>query len=193
MARNVPAGVIMVFIAAAIVGILVVIFLVTNRTASTHADPAATASLVSQSGVAMGSVTFRQQDDGVVVALDVSGLAPGGHAVAIHSVGKCTPDFQAAGDHFSAKQAGWSFVHPNWKREPKFGDHGGDLPNIYAHPGGSARADFLTDGFTLNSNADHSIFDADGAAIVIYEKPQIYGAAEDIANTRVACGVIARN
>ncbi|MDE2786337.1 MAG: superoxide dismutase family protein [Chloroflexota bacterium] len=193
MTRNVTTGILVAFIAAAIVAILVLIFLMTNRDASTHTYPTATASLVSQSGDAMGTVTFHQQDDVVVVALDVSGFAPGGHAVAVHAVGSCSPDFTASGDHFGVEPSRAGFVHPNWKRDPVHGEHGGDLPNFYAHRDGSARADFVTDGFTLLTGHDHSLFDADGAAIVIYEKPQIYGAVEENTGSRVACGVITVN
>lgn len=193
MTRNVTAGIIVAFVAAGVVGILVLIFLVTNRAASTHADLSATASMVSRSGDAMGTVAFRQQGDGVVVALDVIGLAPGGHAVAVHAVGSCSPDFDAAGDHFEVVPSRAGFVHPNWKREPVHGEHGGDLPNVYAHADGSARADFFTDGFTLRPDNDHSIFDADGAAIVIHELPLSYGDVEVNTGARLACGIIQRN
>ena len=193
MSRSITTGIIVAFVAAAIVAILVLIFLLTNRSASTHADLLAAASMTSQSGDAMGTVRFRQQQDVVVVALDVSGFAPGGHAVAIHAVGSCSPDFAAAGDHFEAAPSRAGFVHPNWKRDPVHGEHGGDLPNIYAHADGSARADFVTDGFTLRAGHDHSIFDADGAAIVIHELPQDYGVAEGDTGARIACGVIERN
>lgn len=193
MTRSVTAGIIVALIAAAVVAILVFISLLTNRAASTHANLSATAPMVSQSGDTMGTVEFRQQADSVVVALDVRGFAPGGHAVAVHAVGSCSPDFGAAGGHFEVGPSRVGFVHPNWKRSPVHGDHGGDLPNVYAHADGSARADFVTDGFTLRPGHDHSIFDADGATIVIYELPQAYGVAEGDTGARLACGVIQRN
>ncbi len=193
MSRSVTAGIVVAFIATAIVAILVLIFLLTNRAASTHADLTATAAMVSQSGDAMGTVTFQQQGDVVVVALDLIGFPTGGHAVAVHAVGSCSPDFAAAGDHFEAEPSRIGFVHPNWKRNGVHGDHGGDLPNVYAHADGSARADFATDGFTLLLGHDHSIFDADGSSIVIHELPQDYGVAEGDTGARVACGIIDRN
>lgn len=193
MSRSVTTGIIVAFIAAAVVTILVLLSLLTNRAASTHADLSAAASMASQSGDAMGTVRFQQQQDGVVVALDVIGLAPGGHAVIVHTVGSCSPDFAAAGDHFGVEPSRLGIIHPNWKRDPVYGDHGGDLPNVYAHADGSARADFVTDGFTLRTGHDHSIFDADGAAIVIHELPQAYGVAEGDTGARIACGVIERN
>ena len=72
------------------------------------------------------------------------------------------------------------------------GGHGGDLPNIYAASDGFARADFFTDGITLDSDLSHSVFDADGSAIIVHEKPDAYGEEESDTGSRVACGVIRR-
>ena len=60
----------------------------------------------------MGVVTFQQHEDSVVVAVDVIGFAPGGHAVAVHAVGSCSTDFAAAGDHFEGEPSRLGFVHP---------------------------------------------------------------------------------
>ncbi len=150
----------------------------------------ASAVLVSQDGESIGSVTFRQAAGGVLVAAKADGLAPGGHAFIIHSVGACTPDFDAAGDHFDPEDIGeHGFVHPNW-RGSSGEAHGGDLPNIYAAADGTARADFFTDGVTLDTGKDHSLFDADGSAIIVHEKPDAYGEVESDTGSRVACGVI---
>ena len=151
----------------------------------------ASAVLVSQDGEPVGSVTFRQAAAGVLVAATVDGLAPGGHAFIIHSVGACTPDFDAAGDHFDPGDVGQhGFVHSNWGGGSTGEVHGGDLPNIYAAADGSARADFFTDGVTLDTGRDNSLFDADGSAIIVHEKPDTYGETEADTGSRVACGVI---
>ena len=150
----------------------------------------ADATLQSPDGDAMGTVTFRQVATGVLVMADVKGLAPGGHAFIIHEVGSCTPDFSAAGDHFNPEETEHGFIHSTWKRGESAGGHGGDLPNIYAASDGSARADFFTIGITLNSGPRHSVFDADGSAIIVHEKPDAYGEAESDTGARLACGVI---
>ena len=154
----------------------------------------AQAVLVSPDGETMGTVTFVQGPEGVLVAADVEGLAPGGHGINIHAVGVCTPDFSAAGDHFDPSENHSGFVHPAWKRGDTAGVHGGDLPNIYAASDGSARADFFTEGVTLAGGEDHSLFDDDGSSVVINEKPDTY-LEDEHANTgaRVACGVIQRS
>ena len=149
----------------------------------------AEAALVSPSGDAVGMVTFLQTASGVLVIAEVNGLAPGGHAFIIHEVGACTPDFGAAGDHFDPTDAEHGFIHSGWTRGES-GGHGGDLPNIYAASDGSARADFFTVGVTLDKGPRHSLFDADGSAIIVHERPDAYGEYESDTGARLACGVI---
>ena len=148
----------------------------------------AEAELVSPDGAAIGTVTFLQSASGVLIMAEVEGLAPGGHAFVIHEFGACTPDFAAAGDHFNPSGADHGFVHSAWKRDSA--GHGGDLLNIYAASDGSARADFLTAGVTLDTGESHSVFDDDGSAIIVHELPDPYGEEEADTGARVACGVI---
>ncbi len=176
-----------------IVVLLAVVFFLIYRSSGEEAPrdvgARASAALVSQEGESVGSVTFMQTASGVLVAATVEELSPGGHAFIIHSVGACTPDFNAAGDHFNPEDVEHGFIHSSWRRSSGAA-HGGDLPNIYAAADGSARADFLTDGVTLDTGKDHSLFDADGSAIIVHEKPDTYGAGEADTGARVACGVI---
>ena len=150
----------------------------------------ASASLESPEGVSMGTVTFRQAASGVLIMADVKGLTPGGHAFIIHEVGACTPDFNAAGDHFNPADTEHGFIHASWKRGASVGGHSGDLPNIYAAADGSARADFFTAGITLDRGESNSIFDDDGSAIIVHERPDAYGEEESDTGARLACGVI---
>ena len=150
----------------------------------------AEAALESPDGEPVGTVTFRQAASGVLIMADLKGLAPGGHAFIIHETGACTPDFDAAGDHFNPTDAEHGLVHPAWQRGEAGGGHGGDLPNIYAASDGSARADFFTDGVTLDTGLRHSVLDADGSAIIVHEKPDAYGEEESDTGARVACGII---
>ncbi len=146
---------------------------------------AATAMLAAPDGTAMGTVTLTQGPHGVIIAADVSGLTPGGHGFHIHETGSCTPDFAAAGDHFTPKAQGHGYLH-------EAGFHAGDLPNIYAAADGTVRVDVFTSDVTLTDGLAHSLFDEDGSAFIIHEKPDTYG--EDAgAGGRVACGVIVQN
>ena len=144
----------------------------------------ALATLNGPDGVAVGEVRLTQGPHGVLISAEVRGLSPGGHGFHIHSVGACEPDFSAAGGHFNPSEDGHGLLHED-------GVHAGDLPNIYAHADGTARADHFTSLVTLDQDADHSVFDADGSAIIVHAKPDSYG-ADPAAGDRVACGVIKR-
>ena len=150
----------------------------------------AEAKLESPDGDFMGTVEFLQAASGVLIMADVKGLAPGGHALIIHESGSCTPDFSAAGDHFNPTEAEHGFVHSAWKRGESGQGHSGDLPNIYAASDGSARADFFAVGITLDTDVSNSVFDDDGSAIIVHEKPDSYGEEESDTGSRLACGVI---
>ena len=183
------------FLAPVVVIVAVGAFLLIVRNGAA-AEPTvgqtASASLQSPQGAAMGTVTFRQASNGVLIMADVKGLAPGGHAFIIHESGSCAPDFGAAGDHFNPEETEHGLIHSNWKGSESTGGHGGDLPNIYAASDGSARADFFTSGIILDSGPRHSVFDDDGSAIIVHEKPDAYGEEESDTGERVACGVIER-
>ena len=144
----------------------------------------ARAEMAGVDGVAMGSVDLRQTAHGVLVMARVAGLEPGGHGFHIHTTGSCSPDFSAAGDHFNPGDRGHGLDNAD-------GFHAGDLPNLIAAADGTGAADFFTDAVTLASGPSHSVFDSDGSAVIIHDKPDTYG-AEAGAGDRVACGVIER-
>ena len=150
----------------------------------------AKATLMSSSGGHIGVVHFTQGESSVLVATEAAGLEPGGHAFIIHSIGSCSPDFSAAGDHFDPGEGGGGFVHPNWnRRDSPAAGHSGDLPNLYAGADGSVRADFFASGISLQSGQEYSLFDEDGSSIIIYEEPSDYVDDADTGE-RIACGVI---
>ena len=144
----------------------------------------AAAAMLGPDGASMGTVALTQTPHGVLIAADIRGLTPGGHGFHIHAVGACTPDFSAAGDHFNPEGIGHGLNHPD-------GVHPGDMPNIYAGADGNVRADYFTDTITLDADVSHTLFDADGSAIIIHAKPDSYG-PEPGAGDRIACGIIQR-
>ena len=144
----------------------------------------AVAEIKGADGSAMGTVTLTQGPNGVLVAADVNGLSEGGHGFHIHGVGSCTPDFSAAGGHYMPGGEGHGFMHED-------GTHSGDMPNIYAGADGHARADVFTDAVSFSSDADNTLFDDDGSAIIIHAQPDSYGESPG-AGDRVGCGIISR-
>lgn len=180
-------------IIAIIAGGLALLIARSSEAAQPTVGLTAAAILESPEGEPMGTVTFRQVATGVLIMADVKDLAPGGHAFIIHETGECTPDFSYAGDHFNPDDTEHGLVHPVWTRGASRGGHSGDLPNIYAASDGSARADFFTGGITLDTGQRHSVFDADGSAILVHEEPDSYGEEESDTGSRLACGVIRPN
>ena len=166
----------------AVLGVLALMGLVACQGETSATGQRAVASVSDPDGAALGTVTFTEGPNGVLISADVMRLSPGAHGFHIHSVGACTPDFSAAGGHFAPGGEGHGFQHED-------GFHAGDLPNLHAGSDGVARADVFTDKITLAADADTSIFDADGSAIIIHAKPDSYG-PDPGAGDRVACGVI---
>ena len=179
---------VILILAGVVFAIVIAIIATQCATPSPPVGKTASASLVSSEGEAMGNVNITQMGAGVLVAVEVEGLSPGGHALAIHEFGACTPNFDAAGDHFAPD---YGLIHPAWQRGTDT-PHEGDLPNIYASGDGHARADFLAAGITLSTDVPHSVFDTDGSSIIVYEKPSDYSHEEDYGD-RLVCGVITPN
>jgi Cu-Zn family superoxide dismutase len=125
----------------------------------------------------------------VHVELTVSGLKPGLHGVHLHAVGKCEPDFAAAGGHFDPGPAG------NTDPDANHPFHLGDLPNLSVGDDGKGTLSGVTTRVTLTDSLV-TVFDADGTAIIIHGNPDqgITGEPKSgvSGGPRVACGVLAK-
>jgi superoxide dismutase, Cu-Zn family len=144
----------------------------------------ATAVVKLANGTDAGTVVFTEGTAGVLLKFELKGLPPGAHAVHVHETGKCEGDLSSAGGIYNPLGAKHGFLHDE-------GPMAGDLPNIYASADGSVIAEVLSPFLTLSTEAEESLFDADGAAIVIQEKADDYAAEPDGgAGARLACGVI---
>jgi len=141
-----------------------------------------------------GEARFRQysstEDQPTpVVAVDVwvRGLPPGPRqrGFHVHDVGACEPTFAAAGDHFDAgpaKETG-AENHPY---------HLGDVPQLEVR-GSAARLHAVTTRFVLQPDHPTTIFDDDGASVIVHAMEDRGHEAEPGApagGARVACGVI---
>src|SRR5215204_4740066 len=87
-----------------------------------------------------------QQGAGKIVniTLTVTGLKPGMHGVHLHAIGKCTPDFTAAGGHFDPGPSS------NTDPDANHPFHMGDLPQITAEASGPATMKAATTRVTLS-------------------------------------------
>jgi Cu-Zn family superoxide dismutase len=127
-----------------------------------------------------GQVVFTKQADGVEIAAELTGLAPGEHGFHVHEFGDCSMmDGTCAGGHFNPTGA----PHGGPDSEKR---HVGDFGNIKADASGKATYKRVDKLITLNG--DHSII---GRSIIVHAK------ADDLktqpsgdAGARVGCGVI---
>jgi Cu-Zn family superoxide dismutase len=146
----------------------------------------AMAELKDAKGAKVGEATLEQTPHGVLITVDLGGVAAGMHAFHVHEVGKCEPPFKTAGGHFNPMMKKHGIKNPE-------GDHAGDMPNIDVPENGRLKFQVLNDGITLKAGEKNSVLDADGSSIVIHAK------ADDLASDpagnagdRVACGVVTK-
>jgi Cu-Zn family superoxide dismutase len=144
---------------------------------------------------AQESSTEDQPAPVVEVDVWVRGLprSPSTRAFHVHETGACEPpSFTAAGGHFDAGPARHTtppdFNHPY---------HLGDLPELELR-GRTFRMNAVTTRFVLQPDHATTIFDADGAAVIVHAledrggrtPPGAQGLAGSAGGGRVACGVI---
>ena len=142
----------------------------------------AKATMMSAEGQEIGTVTFDENGNGVLIQATLSGLPPGEHAFHIHQTGSCENDFQAAGDHYAPEGHQHGVLNPE-------GAHAGDLPNLWVAENGEAAHDVATTDVTLAEGASNTLFDDDGSAMIVHENPDSYR-KDAGAGGRIACGVI---
>ncbi len=138
-----------------------------------------------------GTAGFVERSNGtgrvVDITVSVSGLTEGRHGVHLHAVGRCEPDFTAAGGHFDPGPSG------NADPDANHPFHMGDIPNLDVRANGRGMMKVTTSRVTL-SDGPLSLFDADGTAIVVHGNPDqgITGESKSgvSGGPRVACGVV---
>jgi superoxide dismutase, Cu-Zn family len=124
------------------------------------------ADLIGADGVSVGVATLTKRTDGIILNVNALASTAGTFGMHLHSVGKCEgPDFASAGGHWNpdVKQHG---------RDNPMGAHGGDLPNAVAGVDKKVILEFRMPEILLKG--DGGLLDADGAALVIHEKPDDY-------------------
>ena len=147
------------------------------------ADTAA-AEMIDTDGAVIGKATFEQTPHGVLMNVEVTGLPPGAHGIHLHAVGACTPDFTAATGHINPNGVPHGLRHPE-------GPDNGDLPNLFVHADGSARAEFFTVLVSVSGGRMPALLDEDGSAVIIHENPDDH-LTQPIggAGGRISCGIV---
>ena len=163
-----------------LIGLLAGVALAAATFQAAGAADRARAAMANAQGESVGEVTLVQTPNGTLLHARLTGLPAGAHAFHVHTVGKCEPPFKSAGGHFN----------PGGHKHGLFaegGMHAGDMPNIHVPESGALEIEVLNAQLML----DASLFDDDGAAIVIHDGPDDYRTdPAGAAGPRIACGVI---
>lgn len=148
----------------------------------------AVARLVNRDGKPAGTIDFATVNRGVLITFDLQGLAPGAHAIHLHTAGNCDAKtgFTAAGPILTlipGKQHGYL---------AEGGPMAGDLPTQFAGADGRLKASTLTSAFSLG-NGKRSLFDRDGVSVIVKARGDDYR-TQPLGNAgdRIACGVVIR-
>ena len=132
-------------------------------------------------GESVGSVTLSATPQGTLLHAKLENLPAGAHAFHVHAVGVCEAPFKSAGGHFNP--AG----REARDREPR-GDarrRHAQYPRAGLGGAGDRGAEHAA------ASWDASLFDEDGASIVIHDGPDDYTSdPAGAAGPRIACGVI---
>ncbi len=130
----------------------------------------------------LGTLALTESAEGITVAGKLVGLAPGEHAIHIHSVGQCEAPFTTAGPH-------WNPTTKQHGKDNPAGSHFGDMANIVVGADSTVEIHSVTPGGTLTGM--NALLDSDGAAVVVHAKPDDYRTdPAGNAGDRIACGVV---
>lgn len=133
-----------------------------------------------------GEISMLETASGTVhVEVTAQGVPEGAHGIHVHEVGKCdaADDFKSAGGHLAA-----GLEHGI---QTEGGPHPGDLPNVHANAQGMVHAEFFVRGFTLGTEGDQRILDADGSAVILHSGPDDYTSQPSgDSGSRIACAVL---
>jgi Cu-Zn family superoxide dismutase len=162
--------------------VVAIIFVIAS--ASARAADMASAEVINTNNEVIGKVTFEQTPTGVLIFVEVTGLPPGPHAIHLHSVGACTPDFKAAKGHVNPDKVQHGLRNPD-------GPDNGDLPNLFVGADGTAMAEFFTTRVSVATGDTPPLLDEDGSAVIIHENRDDH-MAQPIggAGGRIACAII---
>lgn len=151
----------------------------------TTTDPDSTGALAvmrDTAGREIGTLAITQSDSGIRVVGRIDGLAQGEHGIHIHTVGRCSPDFEAAGPHWNPTGRAHGFENAD-------GPHLGDLENLQIQSDGSGQINASTRGGRLWGT--DGVMDGDGAAVVVHLTRDDQRTDPDGGSgARIACGVI---
>ncbi len=134
---------------------------------------------------ASGQAWFAESENGIQVAVSVTGINPGAHGIHIHEKGDCSAeDASSAGDHLNPS------AHEHGPPQPKL-FHAGDLGNIIIDDKGLGVLNLSIPSDNLDPN--FSWTSIIGAALILHDKADdLHSQPSGNAGDRIACGLIVK-
>lgn len=143
----------------------------------------ATADVRAANGQGRGQAWATQIGDSIRVRLNAANMPRGTYGAHIHTTGRCDPPaFESAGPH-------WNPTGQQHGKNNPAGMHKGDLPNLMVGADGRGTLEMIIPAAWI-SGGSMPMLDADGAAIVIHQRPDDYRTdPSGNSGARIACGV----
>jgi Cu-Zn family superoxide dismutase len=144
----------------------------------------ALAEMKNREGKDIGHVRLLETGAGVLLKVQLRGLPTGVHGFHINEAGKCDGDFTSAGGIYNPLGGKHGFQHEE-------GPMVGDLPNLHVTGSGDVEVELISPFVTLSKDAEETLFDSDGSALVVRERADDYKSQPDgNSGARIACGII---
>jgi Cu-Zn family superoxide dismutase len=152
---------------------------------STIGPPRLTADLRDAQGRVRARATAETSGDSLRVRVEAVGMSAGAYGAHIHTTGRCDPpSFTTAGPH-------WNPTDQKHGKDNPAGMHKGDLPNLLVGTDGRGSFEYTIPNAGLSGMLPNRVIDADGAAVVIHEKPDDFRTdPSGNSGARIACGVL---
>lgn len=137
-------------------------------------------------GASIGTITIKEDKDGVTLEPKLKGLAPGEHGFHVHENASCEPA-DKDGKKTAAQAAGGHFDPAATKahKGPGGGGHKGDLPKLVVSDKGEAKDKIEVKGVTLADFQGHALMIHEGGDNYS-DTPKPLGGG----GARIACGVV---
>ena len=119
--------------------------------------------MINKDGDSMGTATFEEAANGVILTLELEGLEEGEYGFHIHEYGKATaPTFMDALGHFNPTGTSHG-IHAEG------GPHIGDFPNLIVGKDGKVNIVLVVSNVSLDPEAPYTLRTENGTSLIIHE------------------------
>lgn len=124
--------------------------------------------MINKEGDSMGTATFEEAANGVILTLELEGLEEGEYGFHIHEYGQATPPtFMDALGHFNPTGADHGIYAEG-------GPHLGDFPNLVVGKDGKVNIVLVVSNVSLDPDAPYTLRTENGTSLIIHEGPDDY-------------------